>query len=707
MNFFEELKRRNVFRVGIAYAVSAWVVLQFADLVLENTEAPGWVMDVLMLFVALGFLVSLVIAWAFELTPEGIKREKDVQRDDSVTRETGRKLEWITLAAAALVLALFLFDRFAVDDASVPVPEATTAAATPEDGAGQAPVQLPESPDSAQQLTRGVAVLPFANLSTEEANAYFAGGVHEDVLSHLSRIQGLRIISRTSMQRIAERNLDVREIGSQLDVSHVLEGSVRRAGEQVRVTVQLVDAATDQQLWSENYDRRLDDIFAIQSEIASAIAGQLQTELSPQERAAIEAPPTNNVLAYDSFLKAREAERVWRGAEGFQDQREFLEQALAIDPDFLDAQVMLAYVYGRLVWTSADPEGTYRVLAKEISDAIQANHPGTPQAIRARADYRYTVMRDYDAALRGYQALLAQNPNDVNLLLAVSSSHKRLGRHEEGLPFIDRAMALDPENATLPAERSFHLNGLRRFDESIANLRAAIERFPEDESTQSSLAATLLLEQGDREAFRALSPNRFGSPGSLEGRSFEFWNDWEIRVGYEEFGLDAALAVLNGSRVEAAPWTNAYIDLSIAELLNLSGREAESVATAQRLVEDFKSRMAQGMKFPSTRPRYWIAMHAYAACLANDLATANLLTGIADTLPVDDVSEVARTEKFFVLARAECGDVNGAWAQVSGMDRGWYSLSKWDLVIDPIYAFYFADQPEYQAIRERLEATGA
>ncbi len=708
MDFFEELKRRNVFRVGIAYAVSAWVVLQFADLVLENTEAPGWVMDVLMLFIALGFLVSLVIAWAFELTPEGIKREKDVKRDESITHETGRKLEWITLAAASLVLVLFLFERFGGDAPPEP-PANAEVAASPATAAEE--TNEAETPagtlDSETERTRGVAVLPFANLSTDEANAFFAGGVHEDVLAHLARIEGLRIISRTSMNSIAEQNLGIREIGQQLDVSHVLEGSVRRAGDQVRITAQLIDASTDQQLWSATYDRRLDDIFAIQSDIAGAIANQLQAELSPEARIAMEAPPTRNVLAYDYFLKAREADRVWRGAQGFREMREYLEQAVAMDPDFLDAKVKLAYVYGRLVWTSADPDGTFRVLARELSDEIQASAPDSSHATRARADYRYTVMRDYDEALQGYQELLAEDPNNIDLLLAVSSSLKRLNRYEEGLPVIDRALALDPENAVLPAERVFHLQGLRRIDESIVVLEDALALFPDDVSTRLSLADTMLLEKGDLEAYRSLLPDRFGSLGSLENVHFEFYSGHERRLGLREYGLEASLVVLENLRVEGDPWVNAMVDLSKAELLNLAGREAESQALAVELIQDFKNFMAQGMKFPSTRPRYWLASYAYAACLANDPATANLITGIADTLPPDDESELARTQMYFVLARAECGDVEGAWALQRSMARPWYGPQDWDLVHDPIYAHYFSDLPEYQAAVERQLGAGA
>jgi TolB-like protein len=252
-------------------------------------------------------------------------------------------LNHITLAAVGLVVMLFVMDRFVLE---TPVATVTVADSVQSVDGATASAPLEAVPESPVEPDRGVAVLPFENLSEDPANAFFAGGVHEDVLTHLSRIGGLRIISRTSMIKIAERGLDVPEIGRQLGVSHVLEGSVRRAGDQVRVTVQLIEAATDNHLWAENFDRKLDDIFAIQSEIAQSIAAQLKTELSPEEISRIAQAPTDNLEAYDLYLKARELNRSWLGADGFDRQRVLLEQAVAMAPDFLDgpARIRKAFI---------------------------------------------------------------------------------------------------------------------------------------------------------------------------------------------------------------------------------------------------------------------------------------------------------------------------------------------------------------------------
>ncbi|MDH3902450.1 MAG: hypothetical protein OES90_04440, partial [Xanthomonadales bacterium] len=389
MSFFEELKRRNVIRVGIAYGVASWLLLQIADLVMDNIEAPAWIMHVMMLFVGLGFIASLVIAWAYEMTPEGIKREADVVREESVTHYTAKKLNFITLGAIVLLIVLLLADRFIPAGNEVAGPAQTVVATEPEN-------EVAETDSEAfLQLARGVAVLPFANLSEDPNNAFFAGGVHEDILTNLSRIADLRVISRTSMLKIAEQGLNIQEIGQQLDVSHVLEGSVRRAGDQVRVTVQLIDASNDDHLWADNYDRKLEDIFAIQSEIAQKIAAQLEAELSPEQAERLAEVPTQNTQAYDLYLKARELGRTWLAAEGFKQMRPLLEQAVALDPNFMDAQVLLAEVYGRLVWIGVDPEGVYREKAKIVTDRILEQWPGRPEADIAQGNFHYTVERNY------------------------------------------------------------------------------------------------------------------------------------------------------------------------------------------------------------------------------------------------------------------------------------------------------------------------
>ena len=255
MSLFNELKRRNVFRVGIAYIVMAWLVLQVADVILNNITAPGWVFHVLLLFLAIGFPFAVFFAWAFELTPEGLKKEKDVDRSKSVTRITARKLDYVVIAVLVLALAYFTFDKFVLD----PLRDAELVQATTAD--------------------KSIAVLPFVNMSNDPEQEYFSDGISEELLNVLAQFPGLQVAARTSAFQFKGQNRDIAGIAKQLHVNHVLEGSVRKAGNRLRITAQLIDADSGFQLWSETYDRELDDIFAIQDEISAAIGDALMIEL--------------------------------------------------------------------------------------------------------------------------------------------------------------------------------------------------------------------------------------------------------------------------------------------------------------------------------------------------------------------------------------------------------------------------------------------
>ena len=267
MSFFEELKRRNVVRVAIAYGVAAWVLLQVADLVLENIEAPSWVIQAMMLTVFLGFIAAVVIAWAYEMTPEGIKREADVDRSQSVTGDTGRKLDRIIIAFLAVAVVYLVADKLWMTPKSQLVEPVTTAVTSDKDETSSTSAEGPVG-DSDHQ---SIAVLPFVNMSADAENEYFSDGISEELLNVLVKVSSLRVASRTSTFAYKGKEISIGEIARQLQVDHILEGSVRKAGNRVRITAQLIDGRSDRHLWSETYERQLDDIFDIQEEISNAI----------------------------------------------------------------------------------------------------------------------------------------------------------------------------------------------------------------------------------------------------------------------------------------------------------------------------------------------------------------------------------------------------------------------------------------------------
>ena len=339
MSFFEELKRRNVFRVGIAYAVVAWVLLQVVDLVLDNITAPEWIMKVFMLVVAIGFPVALIIAWAFEMTPEGLKREADVDRSRSITPQTGHKLDRIIIAFLAVAVVGLLADRMYVGDESLPAVSTTANSETSSAGTSAQSV----NPVSAAQ-GKSIAVLPFVNMSADKDNEYFSDGISEEILNVLARIPDLKVAARTSAFAFKGTNINIAEIARTLNVDVVLEGSVRKSGNQVRVTAQLIKAADGYHLWSETYDRELTNIFAIQDEIAKSIANELKVTLDIDTGVAGNMTGTTSTAAYDAYLRGMNQWHL-RTGESLRNSIDLFNQAIAIDPNFARAYAGLALTY--------------------------------------------------------------------------------------------------------------------------------------------------------------------------------------------------------------------------------------------------------------------------------------------------------------------------------------------------------------------------
>ena len=317
--FFAELKRRNVYKVAVAYAVIAWLLLQAASILFPTFEAPPWVMKVFVVLVAAGFAVALVIAWAFEMTPEGIKRTENVGPDEVIPQWSGRKFAALIIVIAAGAAALLAFQLFRP----------------------KSPSSSPSAADPTSVPQKSIAVLPFENLSEDKANAYFAEGIQDEILTRLSKIADLKVISRTSTQRFKSAPNDLREIARQLGVANILEGSVQKSTDQVRITVQLINALTDSHLWAETYDRKLIDVFQVETDLAQKIAGSLEAKLTGREKKEIAAQGTTNPGAYDAHLHAR-AIFNRQGVEDLENMIKFSRRAVELDPNYAEAWCSLA-----------------------------------------------------------------------------------------------------------------------------------------------------------------------------------------------------------------------------------------------------------------------------------------------------------------------------------------------------------------------------
>ena len=385
-SFFRELKRRNVYKVAVAYAVVGWLLVQIATQTFPFFDIPNWAIRLVILLVVIGFPIALIIAWAFELTPEGIARTESMPSGP-------KRRGWIYVAGIAGVLSIgiFLLGRYTVRISSV----------SSEIGLiGDAPLPV-----------KSIAVLPFENRSEDKANAYFADGIQDEILTRLAKIADLKVISRTSTQRYKSSPENLPEIAKQLGVEHVLEGSVQKAGEQVRVTVQLIRGVTDSHVWAETYDRKLTDIFAVESEIAETIARSLQAKLTPREQQAVAAKPTENPAAYEAYLRGL---ALWNKLtvlpEDSEEMVRHFSRAVELDPKFAVGWSFLSVAHS-FKYEEFDPTPQRAAQAKEALERALVLQPDLGEAHFAEGMYRYKVLRDYEKALEAFQKARERSAN--------------------------------------------------------------------------------------------------------------------------------------------------------------------------------------------------------------------------------------------------------------------------------------------------------
>jgi TolB-like protein/Tfp pilus assembly protein PilF len=433
MSLFEELKRRNVFRVGLAYAISAWILLQVVDLVLENISAPDWVMQVFMLAVAIGFPLALLFAWAFEMTPEGIKLEKDVDRSSSITTQTGQKMNRGIIIALTIAVVLLLVDKFTPEKVEDLGPE--VAVATQNVDAQSVEEPTPESTE------KSIAVLPFVDMSPDGDQAYFADGISEEILNVLVKTHSLKVAGRTSSFQFRGRNEDLRVIGEQLGVAHILEGSIRKANNRVRITAQLVTANDGFHLWSETYDRELTDIFAIQDEIARSITDALAIELDLGESGQeLVSASTTNMDAYDHYLEAKGliAQRL-----DFPRAIRLLDEATQLDPRFAEGWAANAQAHTLAIYyidmDRKDASGlaeSMALKALEINPVLSAAHSVLADVYRDRFEWQ--------KATESYLRALELNPDDIEANEQYAQMLWRASYFAEAFEYSTRATELDP-----------------------------------------------------------------------------------------------------------------------------------------------------------------------------------------------------------------------------------------------------------------------
>jgi len=492
-NFFAELKRRNVYKVAVAYAVVAWLVIQVASIVLPTFHAPEWTLQVIIALIVIGFPAALVCSWAFEITPEGIKRESEIAPSESITYHTGRKIVGITIAVAVLATGLFVFQLLRPRLTSTGVPSEN--------------VNAPPE--------KSVAVLAFDNLSDDKGSEYFSDGVSEELLTVLQKIPGLRVAARTSSFSFKGKNVTAQEIGQKLGVAHLVEGSVRKAGETVRIAARLTNTASGDETWSENYTRNLRDVFAVQTELAQTIVEQLRGQLTggaanPTAKADIQAEVraaakggTENVEAHEAYLQGRFF--LNRHSEKETDQaRAAFERAVQLDPKFALAWAGLAQTH---VWdcnyaTEGGQKGfnAHLAAAREAVEKALAIEPDLPEALSARAMIETNFDYNWKGAAETLHKALALAPQDPALLMEAGNLAQARGETTQALEFFRRAIASDPVNAQALAFLATGLSAVGRQEEARTEYARVIELNPSAPNSHAGVGLTYLLDGKFEEA---------------------------------------------------------------------------------------------------------------------------------------------------------------------------------------------------------------
>jgi TolB-like protein len=514
LSLFRELKRRNVFKVGIAYVVIAWLVAQVLQLVFESFGTPAWVMKTVLTLLATGLPFALFFAWAFEMTPEGLKREHEVDRSKSITSETGRKLDFAIIGVLVVALGYFAYDKFILSGGrDAALVEATTQAITEQ--------TIPEATETDQSI----AVLPFVNMSSDKEQEYFSDGLSEELLNLLAKIPELRVIARTSSFAYKGKDVKIADVANELKVAHILEGSVRKSGNQVRVTAQLIRAEDSSHLWSETYDRTLDNIFAIQDEIAANVVGQLKLTLLGEAPRVSETDPE----AYALYLQARYISRLG-SLEKMEESIDLYKQALAIDPGYAEAWADLGRAYGSLAWsgTAMEQEAGYEMARVAMNRALSIDPDNAPAL--SRLGWIAMVNHDLSLAASYAQKALALDPGSDIPLGNAAQLLNSLRRHDEATRLHKRGIGLNPVDANSHASLADSQYLMEAFDESLDSYQVTVRLSPSFWAAQYGVGRALLvmgetqaaLEAFNREQLEELKTKGVAMASFSLGREADF-----------------------------------------------------------------------------------------------------------------------------------------------------------------------------------------
>ena len=549
--FFEELQRRKVYRVAAAYVIAAGFIIQIGSAVFPAWELPNWTFRLLVVLLLAGFPIALILAWAYDVTPQGIRATPT-----PTTPGSHRRRNVIMLIGIGVIIS-----------------------------AGAGFFLLPRV--SARKIDKSIAVLPFQNLSDEKENAYFADGIQDDILTNLSKIGDLKVISRMSVMSYRGDGMrNAREIGKALGVGTLLEGSVRRAGNRVRVSVQLINADNDEHIWAEDYDRDLTDVFAIQTDLAQKIAASLQAKLSPNEKERLDRQPTQNSDAYLLFIQAHDyANRSEHFLDDSLKAEQLFEQAIKLDPKFAAAFAGLSMVESS-IYHSFEPTPARREKARLNADESLRLQPNLPEGHLALGFSYYYGDRDYERALAEFEIAKRDLPNQAEAYFAIGAIQRRQGKWTESNANLEKAAALDPKNLSVLINLAYSYMALRDFDASEKTLDRATAVAPQSWATVGLKAYLAILSKGDL----TLAEKQLSSlPGDVDPNGMVTWARSWVLILQREF--PEALAAVQKFPGEiliiegAGPIPKAFLE-GMIHLLQGNKEKAQPALEHARLVSE-------------------------------------------------------------------------------------------------------------------------
>jgi TolB-like protein/Flp pilus assembly protein TadD len=625
-NFLAELKRRNVYKVALAYIVAGWALSQGIAQVLPVFDVPNWVIRFVVLLIIIGLPVALVVAWMFELTPHGIKRTADVD----LAEERSRSHAWVYIVVVSAVasIGLFLAGRYTAGTKTA-------------------------SPSASERGMKSIAVLPFVNMSADKNDEYLSDGVSEELINALSKITELQVKARTSSFAFKGKNEDVQKIGALLHVTHLLEGSVAKAGNKLRITAQLVQSADGNHLWSDTYDREMQDIFAVRTDVAQQVATALKVRLLGKEKERLDQKPTENLQAYDAYLRGLDlfatGTSVWDELKGV----DFLNDAVRLDPGFALAWAKLAEVNARLYFTQFDVTPARKDAARVAAETATKLRPDAPATLLANAFYRYHVLRDYEGARVLFEKIRQEIPSNSEAVKALALVARRQGRWTESLQLFEQAVELNPRDAELLSAWAGTFKLTRQFPVALQILDRALEIRPNNPEILAAKATIYQAEGNLPAAAKVLAKMDYDSSAEpcLIARISQFLFERKYRDAVEF--TQKILSQPTPKRI----FTSSYVRLSLAVAQNLAGEKAEATATYAQVRDEME-------KFVREQPNNVFIVaglaSAYAGLGDKEAALREGERSLAMASSIDDAVVAPGIEEFFARTETQVGEADRA-----------------------------------------------